>query len=159
MQLLAILIANRTVPSRFDAVVERLHVLAVEGRLQCAHLLEHDAQRPDVALGVVGFVGPDFGRAVVRRARLRPRQALFLQLGHVQVADFGLLAFGKKYVGALDVPVQHLHFVQVAESFEYVGDLFPYFIFGKHCACFLASIDPPTQVSVFTEVLNDVQIA
>jgi hypothetical protein len=84
---------------------------------------------------------------------------LFLQLGHVQVADFGLLALGQEDVGTLDVAVQDFHLVQVPESLEYVGDLFPYFVFRQHGACFLAAVDAPTQVAVFAEVLNDLQIA
>ena len=54
---------------------EALHVVGLEGRTECCHLVDDAAEAPDVTLVVVGLVLPDLRRGVVRSASLRVIQA------------------------------------------------------------------------------------
>jgi len=53
-----------------DLFEEPVHVLRLERRLQGTHFVQHATETPNIRLGVIGQVFPDFRRGVVRRAGL-----------------------------------------------------------------------------------------
>lgn len=48
-----------------DSLVELAHVFTVKRGLQCEHLVNDAAERPNIALEVVGLVFPDLRRSIV----------------------------------------------------------------------------------------------
>lgn len=70
VQLLRVIISDLRVSSLDDLLVEAVHVLSAEGRLQRSHLVDHAAEAPDIGLGVIGLVLPHLRTGVVRRAGL-----------------------------------------------------------------------------------------
>jgi hypothetical protein len=54
---------------------EAIHVLSSKGRLQSCDLIEHTAERPDVALAIIGLIFPYLGACIVRSTCLCIEQA------------------------------------------------------------------------------------
>lgn len=119
-QLLGVQVGDGRELAAADLVAERLHAVGPEGRQPRAEFVEHDAQRPDVALGVVGFVLPDFGRALLGRPGLRLRQlVLALQhFRHVQVPQLHFLVPAHEQVRRFDVAVDDVVQVQIPQPFQ-----------------------------------------
>ena len=55
-----------------------IHISPSEWGFQRKHLINYAAERPDVRFVTVGFIFPDLGRSIVRRARLRVVQAILV---------------------------------------------------------------------------------
>ena len=94
------------------SLIEALHVLGREGRVERYQLVEDTAERPDVTLGVVGFVLPDLWRSVVRRASLGLENARLSHFGNVEVSQLNVALLCQEDVGALDVSVDDLLLMQ-----------------------------------------------
>jgi len=88
--LLAEVVRNARVLALDHLLVQALHVVGPERRIQSAHLVQHATQRPNVTLRVVRHVAPHFRACVVGRAGLRVTEALLDDLGDVEVAELGL---------------------------------------------------------------------
>mmetsp|Transcript_17715 Transcript_17715/g.48192 ORF Transcript_17715/g.48192 Transcript_17715/m.48192 type:complete len:350 (+) Transcript_17715:561-1610(+) len=102
-----------------DLSVEALHVLCPKRRAERHHLVKNTAERPHVALGVVGHIPPDLGGGIVRGPGLRHAEASLCHLGDVEVPELcyhAVLLVVKEYVRALHVPVEDPHVVQGLEA-------------------------------------------
>lgn len=93
-------------------LVETLHILCDERRLQRSQLVHDASQGPDVALGRVGLVLPDLGRTIVRRARLCHHEPRSGYLAHIHIAELDTPVLQKKHIGAFDVTVNDICGVQ-----------------------------------------------
>ena len=75
-------------------LIESLHVICRERRLQCYHLIEHTSERPYVTLNVVGLIPPHFRARIVWGSGLRVVEATFIgNFGHIHVTEFGCEIF------------------------------------------------------------------
>lgn len=73
------------VPSH-DGLVQSLHVLSLEGRLQGRHLVNYAAQGPDVRFHVVGLVLPHLGARIIWCAGLSVQESIFGHFRDVEIA-------------------------------------------------------------------------
>lgn len=96
-------------------LIEPLHVVSSKRRFQGYRFIEHAPERPDVALVVVGLISPDLGARIVRRPRLSVEHALLGDLGNIHVAQLTTAVLVEEHVGALQVPMKNLYFMQTAE--------------------------------------------
>ena len=103
--------------SHDDLPGELMETLGVEGRLERAHLVEQDAEGPDVGLEAVGLGLDDLGRQVVGRAdhRLRLRLRLAQHARNTEVAQLYHVVLRQEDVLRLQVPVQYLSIVNVLQ--------------------------------------------
>lgn len=101
-----------------------MHVHSFEGWLQCAELVEHDADGPDVTLERVGSALYDLWREVVRRAHHRPRHihSVPQHPGNAKVPNLDQALLGQEYVLALDVAMQYLSVVDVLHAEANLGE-------------------------------------
>ncbi len=99
-----------------DLLVESLEVIRSEGRLEGCHLIEHAAQRPHIAFGVVRLVLPDFRARVVRSTGLGEGHILLEHLGDVEIAQLVDVIGGNEHIGALQVAVEYLAVVERMQS-------------------------------------------
>lgn len=110
--LLAEVVRNPWVFALDNFLVKTLHIVRSEWRIESAHFVEDAAERPNVTLRIVGHVAPYFGACVIWRSCLRVTEALFDNLWHIEVAEFGLHVSVKENVGTLHVSVEDLAVVQ-----------------------------------------------
>ena len=87
----------------YTLFVETSHVVSAERRHESAHFVKYTSQGPDVTLGIVGHVSPDFRRSVIGRSGLSVRKPLLDNLRDVKVTQLCLHVFKKKDVGAFHV--------------------------------------------------------
>ena len=93
--------------------------VGIEWRAPGQHLVEHDAQRVDVAAGIAFPFQPLLRRHVVQRAHQRAGDGVARaadDLGDAKVADDGLPAPGQHDVGWLDVAVDDAFAVGIGQS-------------------------------------------
>jgi hypothetical protein len=113
-------------------LIQPLHILGCERRLESNHFIEDAAERPDIALDVVGLVSPDLRTGIIGRASLSIVQALLVcYLGYIHIAQLCCKIFVQKNVRALEISV---HYVQVMHSFQASDDLdedLPDLLLGK----------------------------
>mmetsp|Transcript_76907 Transcript_76907/g.124427 ORF Transcript_76907/g.124427 Transcript_76907/m.124427 type:complete len:243 (-) Transcript_76907:368-1096(-) len=90
----------------------------LEGRLQREHLVEDDAQRPEVGLGPVGPVVAHLRRQVTRRPDESQQHGprVGKDPGYAKVPDFHCSIAGEKDILALEVPVDNVTSVEVSQS-------------------------------------------
>lgn len=124
-QLLRVKLGQRLVDALLDLRVEFLEVVGPEGRPQRGHLVDHAAQRPDVALGIIGPVVPHFRTGVVGRAGLRARHTSLGHLRDIEVAQFVAALRGAEDVGALQIAVQDVDLVEGLESAGHLDEGLP----------------------------------
>lgn len=88
-----------------DLLEEGVHVLAFEGRPECAHLIENATKRPNITLETVRLVVPDLGTGVVRSPGLGVGQVLAEQDRDVHVSDFWNVFLAEEDVGRFQISV------------------------------------------------------
>lgn len=108
--------ADLVVDSRLDLLVKTLCVLGSEWGLEHAHFVQDATQGPDVTFIIIRFFVPDLGGGVVRSSGLSHGEGVLQVLGHIEVSNFGISVV-EEYVGGLDVPVDDVLVVKLAESF------------------------------------------
>ena len=127
--LLAEMIWNPRVLPLDDFLVQALHVVRAERRIQRAHLVQHAAQRPNITLRIVRHVAPYFGACVVRRARLCVTEALLDNLGDVKITQLGLHISVQENIRTLHITVENLTVVQGFQSTNNLNEYVPDFLF------------------------------
>ena len=139
-------------------LVQLFHLPRVERRASVAHLVHDAAQRPDVALGVVGFVSPHFWTGVVWRAGLRVDQSVLHDFRNVQVSELYLgQVFAEEDVRGLEVAVHDVQAVEVLQAAEQLDQVAPDELFGDECFFLLALGDLLVEVSPGQELHHDAE--
>ena len=132
--------------------------LGLEGRLQCAHLVEEHAQGPHIGLEAVREAFYYLGREVVWRANhgLGHVYRVAQDVGNAEVAQFDKTLLGQEDVLRLDVSVQDLSVVHVFHAETDLGEPVEDLLFFEELA-FLLNY-PLVQVSAICEVHHDAEV-
>ena len=95
-----------------------MHAGALERWTESTELVEHDAQRPDVALEGVGATFDDLRRKVVRGADHRPSHfdSVAKDSCNAEIAKFDDVLLCNKDILALDVSVEDLAVVDMLHA-------------------------------------------
>jgi hypothetical protein len=136
---------------------EPIHVSSSEGRLERSNFVEHAAQRPQVALIVVGLVLPHLRAGVVGSACLGVEHAFLGDLGDVEVSQLGSAVLAHEDVGTLHVSVEDLELVQRLQSFYQVDEDLPNQVLIESSLGLLVLHYLLIQVSVVSVLHHDVQ--
>jgi len=122
---------------------------ALEGRLEGAHFVENNSERPDVAFEVVGPVLDDLRAEVVGRAHHR-FQIFCCVLQHAsnpKVSKFYDVILGKEDILALQVPMEDLAIVDVLDCQANLGEPTEDLLLREVAALLL--LDPLLQVTAY----------
>jgi len=117
-QLLAEVRWQRAELATNDVHRERVHIEPFEGRPKRAHLVQHDADAPDVRLEGVRPALNDLWRQVVRRAdhRFRLVYRMAEHARDAEVADLDDALLRQKHILALQIAVQNFAVVHVLHA-------------------------------------------
>ena len=98
-------------------LVQALHVLRLEWRLQSHHLIDHASQRPYIRFHIVGLIFPNLRARVVRRSRLSVIQTFWIcHLRNIHVTQFCRQIIIQEYVGWFQISVHDFNFVHGLQS-------------------------------------------
>ena len=78
VEVLRVLLGQALVLPFKDAFEQTLHILCLERRPKCNHLVDDTAQRPYIALKVVRLIAPDLRTSIVRSTCLRVVEAALI---------------------------------------------------------------------------------
>ena len=135
-----------------------MHIICIERWLQSDHLVYDAAQRPYIALEVVGLILPDLGTGVIRCARLGiVKTVLVGKLGNVHIADFTCAIFVHENVGRFDVPVHDVVVVEGFETAEHLDEHMPDVTLREPLHALLALADLLEQVTVVRVLHHDAE--
>lgn len=86
-----------------DLLIQSIHVLSSERRLESSHFVYHTAQGPDIGFGIVGLILPHLRACIVRRSSLSVEQSIFGDFGHIHVSQLGSPVLGEEHVSTLGI--------------------------------------------------------
>lgn len=86
--------------------IEPLHILGIEGRLESTDVIDHDPERPNIALGIIGLIPPDLRTGIIGRSRLRIRQRILHDRRYVHIAQL-VLAVADEHVRRFQIAVDY----------------------------------------------------
>lgn len=90
-----------------------------------SHLIHEASEGPHVRGLVVGLVGPNLGRHVVRSSNLSLEEAVLHPLGDVHVSDLDGAVVAQEAVSGLKVAMTNLLCVQVCQRLEALNEVSP----------------------------------
>lgn len=117
-------------------LVEAVHVFGPKRWYQSTYLIYDTAQRPDIALAIIGEILPNLWRSIVGRSRLCIEHSLLRHLGHIEITELGhlmdLLVLSikninvlrwiivvQKHIGAFQISMKNVHHMQLLEASHY----------------------------------------
>lgn len=136
--------------------VQSVHVLGLEWRLQTSHLVEHDAERPNIRFEIVRTIFPDLWAGIIRRPCLRVKKA-FSRLdnfGNIEVGEFALAFAADQNVRALYIAVHYVEVVEGLEAAQALDERRPQLVLGEARAPLGVGLNFMKNVS-FLAVLHD----
>ena len=156
-QLLRVLPVNGWVLALEHALVESVHVVGAEGRLERAHFVQDAAQRPDIRLRPVRLILPHFWACVVRSACLRVQEALLGDFADIQITQLRIAILLQENIGALQISVQDVLAVECSQGFAHFDENFPDCRLADHPIGLLILDDFLVQIAVVEIVHHDAQ--
>ena len=145
------------VNSFHDSLIETFHVLGREGRVEGHQLVEDAAERPDIRLVVVGFVLPDLGTRIVRRASLRLQNARLGNLRNIEISQLDHALFRQKHVCALYISMDDLFVVKGLQAQYHLVENGPDVVFLRKLRSLFGIINLGLQVAVIAILHNDAE--
>jgi hypothetical protein len=138
-----------------DLLVEALHILCGEGRLECNHLVENAPERPNVRLDIVRLVAPDLGARIVGSASLGVVQsALVGNFRDIHVAELGSEVSIQEDVRALEIAMHYVEVMHCLEPAHHLNEYLPYLLLSEGTLVLLVVRDLLEEVAI-VRVLHD----
>lgn len=157
-------------------LVQPVHILRPKWRNQSAYLINYAPKRPDVTLGVIWQVFPDFRTCIVGRSCLSIEHSLFSHFRNVKISEFchfmRLLILLvehinfirtrcvviKKNVGWLEISVKDVHDMQLLQASDNGYEYLPNYGFIHVTLWLLASANLLIEISVVSILHHYAQV-
>lgn len=140
---------QRIEKTSLNIVIECLKIFSFKRRSISTHLVKHTTERPNVGLGIIWFVSPNFWTRIVWSACLCIGKLIYLVLyfWYVKISQF-ICAVADEYVGTFNVPMENgLGMENSKTSYGLVGS-FPHLILWNMSHWFSISLYFFLQISL-----------
>lgn len=111
-----------------DLLVKLIHIFGKEWWLQRCKLVNHTTQRPDVAFGGIGLIGPNLRRTVVGSSSLSLHDSVFGDLRNIHISKLYTSVGAQKYICTFYISMNNPVGMKCAQSLDELPENIPNFL-------------------------------